>query len=291
MTVVNFSRYRPQAIRLSLKACKSLSAHVAVANLGRCPPFYASFHTTIHPALHKLKTMPDPESSFTSILKKLTAHPAPLLPPPNALYTSMTASIASLQLHPTLEALLHLYNHDLPSAHFLVRHMQAAPAYEGMYIHGLLHRIEGDYSNCLAWYADVASSEVFQSFYGRSEDETTHSPAEEHLSFLPSSERQSLSSPAKVEDEKLPPQSAARIFIRAIKALHSAPNKNDDYKSREASLEKVSAAEMQALTKWCVDRFGTEKLEDASGAWAVSDEHTREIGQKMVSGGEGYRKF
>ncbi|EMC96267.1 hypothetical protein BAUCODRAFT_33617 [Baudoinia panamericana UAMH 10762] len=40
--------------------------------------------------------------------------------------------------------------------------MQNKPAYEGMYIHGLLHRIEGDYRNTEAWYGDVAESEVFE---------------------------------------------------------------------------------------------------------------------------------
>ena len=40
--------------------------------------------------------------------------------------------------------------------------MQAAPAYEGMYLHGILHRIEGDYDNARAWYRNVSSSDVFK---------------------------------------------------------------------------------------------------------------------------------
>ena len=39
--------------------------------------------------------------------------------------------------------------------------MQAAPAFEGMYLHGILHRIEGDYDNARAWYGNVASTDVF----------------------------------------------------------------------------------------------------------------------------------
>ena len=39
--------------------------------------------------------------------------------------------------------------------------MQAPPAYEGMFLHGILHRIEGDYDNARAWYGNVAESEVF----------------------------------------------------------------------------------------------------------------------------------
>lgn len=40
--------------------------------------------------------------------------------------------------------------------------MQAPPAYEGMFLHGILHRIEGDYDNARAWYTNVAESEVFK---------------------------------------------------------------------------------------------------------------------------------
>ncbi|KAI9870540.1 MAG: hypothetical protein M1830_004118 [Pleopsidium flavum] len=48
--------------------------------------------------------------------------------------------------------------------------MQAAPAYEGMYLHGILHRIEGDYDNARAWYGDVAGSEVFGKVWGSKEE-------------------------------------------------------------------------------------------------------------------------
>ena len=40
--------------------------------------------------------------------------------------------------------------------------MQAPPAYEGMFLHGILHRVEGDYDNVRAWYGDVAKSDVFK---------------------------------------------------------------------------------------------------------------------------------
>nr|POE66171.1 hypothetical protein CFP56_54433 [Quercus suber] len=83
---------------------------------------------------------------------------------------SLSHAISSLALHPTLEALLHILNNDLPSAHFLCRHMQNAPAWEGMYIHGLLHRVEGDYRNTEAWYGNVAESRMFQRVWPRGLD-------------------------------------------------------------------------------------------------------------------------
>ena len=39
--------------------------------------------------------------------------------------------------------------------------MQAPPAYEGVLLYAILHRIEGDYDNARAWYKNVADSEVF----------------------------------------------------------------------------------------------------------------------------------
>jgi hypothetical protein len=88
----------------------------------------------------------------------------PVLPSPSPYPHDKTLShkISDLSLHPTLEALLHILNADLSSAHFLCRHMQNKPAWEGMYIHGLLHRVEGDYRNAEAWYGDVAESDGFR---------------------------------------------------------------------------------------------------------------------------------
>lgn len=92
-----------------------------------------------------------PSPSFPSLLSTLLSSPAPVLPPPKVLAPSLSGQIAALQLHPTLETALHILNGDLPSAHFLVRHMQAPPAFEGMFLHGILHRVEGDYDNARAW--------------------------------------------------------------------------------------------------------------------------------------------
>ena len=49
--------------------------------------------------------------------------------------------------------------------------MQAPPAYEGMFLHGILHRIEGDFDNARAWYKNVAESEVFKEVWEGGEEE------------------------------------------------------------------------------------------------------------------------
>ncbi|KAL6715283.1 hypothetical protein ACLMJK_007548 [Lecanora helva] len=105
--------------------------------------------------------VPSPSTTFSALYDHILTLPPPLLPPPKPTLAPLTATISSLFLHPTLEAALHILNNDLPSAHFLVRHMQAAPAYEGMFLHGILHRIEGDYDNARAWYGNVKDSEAF----------------------------------------------------------------------------------------------------------------------------------
>lgn len=46
-----------------------------------------------------------------------------------------------------------------------------APKWESMYVHGMLHRIEGDITNTRAWYGNVAGSEVFKSVWADGQDE------------------------------------------------------------------------------------------------------------------------
>lgn len=40
--------------------------------------------------------------------------------------------------------------------------MQAAPAFEAMYLHGILNWIEGNIDNARAWYRDVKETDVFE---------------------------------------------------------------------------------------------------------------------------------
>ncbi|CZT21954.1 uncharacterized protein RCC_07822 [Ramularia collo-cygni] len=107
-------------------------------------------------------------ADFAAIEHRLTstyAYPFTLPPKQSPHDRSLSNAIASLHVHPTLEAILHMLNNDLTSAHFLCRHMQSPPAFESMLIHGVLHRIEGDYDNASAWYGNVEDSDVFRSVW------------------------------------------------------------------------------------------------------------------------------
>jgi len=125
--------------------------------------------------------------------------------------------------------------------------MQSPPAYEGMYLHGILHRIEGDYDNARAWYGDVKDSDMFKAAWGSEDD--------------------------------------ALKFIGQIEKLR---------KQREGSLkelEKESQREFDCVADFCEKKFGTEKVEDASEVWVQPEGKHKEMGQGMVTGGEGWRKF
>ena len=184
--------------------------------------------------------------SFESCYARLLDFKPPLLPPTRPTDVSLTDAISSLYVHPALEAALHILNNDLPSAHFLVRHMEASPALEAMYLHGILHRIEGDYNNARAWYNDVKSSEVFQSNW-------------------------------KDDNEAL-------RFIEKIERLAK------EGQGSQAELEACSIKEIKGVIDFCTQKFGTDKYKDARKFWAKPGDKQK-LGQEMVSGGGGYRKF
>ncbi|KAI9778413.1 MAG: hypothetical protein M1835_004926 [Candelina submexicana] len=191
--------------------------------------------------------------TFNTIYAHLLTLPPPLLPPGKSHTPFLTPQIAALSLHPTLEAALHIFNHDLPSAHFLARHMQSAPAYEGMYLHGILHRIEGDYDNARAWYADVAQSDVYRKAWGAEKGE--HKGIE---------------------------------FIGKIERLKK------EGKGDQGALEEESLREIKAVVEWCIEKFGTGTVVDATsapGAWVRPSEKIKKMGEDQVSGDAGARDF
>jgi hypothetical protein len=204
-------------------------------------------------------------SSLEDIHAQLLTYPPPLLPPVKALVPSLTAKIASLALHPTLEAALHILNQDLPSAHFLVRHMQSPPAFEGMFLHGILHRTEGDYDNARAWYSDVRDTELYGKVWNTRG--IGWKQWKEH-----GKQREELDDGQK--------------FLDAVQQCKESAGK-----CRRGELESESEREIEAVFKWCAEKFGTEKIVDASKAWVKPSDDIKQIGEDQVSGNTGRRKF
>jgi len=200
--------------------------------------------------------MSDLESpaSYETLKRQLLSGPGPLLPPaPSSPSKTVSRAISALLLHPSLEAALHILNNDLPSAHFLVRKMQAKPRYESMMLHGILHRIEGDYDNARAWYRDVQDSEVFRLAWGKGGLDQ------------------------------------ALDFVRRIEILKKSKSADSDGTEKKI-LEEESKREIIAVMQFCETSFGTEKVENASDIW-VQDEKSSAQGNDMVVGGEGWRQF
>ncbi|ATZ51968.1 hypothetical protein BCIN_07g05080 [Botrytis cinerea B05.10] len=210
-------------------------------------------------------------ATFKSIHNCLLKIPAPLLPPASPHDPTLTSKIASLQLHPTLETALHLLNLDLPSAHFLARHMQSAPAFEGMYLHGILHRIEGDYDNSRAWYSDVKESEIYSNLWGQG-GQTWKAWKEEHGN---DGNRESLDNGQK--------------FLDAVQKFKEMNGKGSE--KEKASLERQSKEEIDGVIEWCVNKFGTSRMIDASSAWVKPSDEIKKMGEDQVSGDSGKRKF
>lgn len=194
------------------------------------------------------------EETYNRLKSHLLSQPAKILPPPPSTISKTDAhAISSLLMHPSLEAAFHLLNNDLPSAHFLVRHMQAAPQFESMFLHGILHRIEGDYDNTRAWYRDVAKSDVFRLAWG-----------EDGL-------RKSMD------------------FVRAVEVLGKESKGKGDASELEM-LQQECKREIVSVIEFCEQKYGIEKLDDASSVW-VQDENSSVKGSDMVIGGEGWRQF
>lgn len=162
--------------------------------------------------------------------------------------------ISSLQLHPLLESALHILNLDLPAAHFLLRHMQAEPAFEAMYLHGILHRIEGDIDNTRAWYSDIKDQDAFKAAWAG---------------------EQGLDNAMK--------------FLERVEQRKVQRGKKDDEEYEE--LRGESLREMKDVIEFCEKKFGTARMEEASGVWVSMSEKNRDIAEKMITGGEGWRKF
>lgn len=133
--------------------------------------------------------------------------------------------------------------------------MQAAPKYEGMYLHGILHRVEGDYDNARAWYSDVAESDVFASVWG--------TPAE--------------GGPNRAQD-----------FIKRIQDVRAG--QGDEAIRRD--LENESIREIEKVVEFCRQNFGTARWDDVSDEWEQPTEgKVKEMSQDMVTGDKGFRKF
>ncbi|KAL6705363.1 hypothetical protein ACN47E_007012 [Coniothyrium glycines] len=227
---------------------------------------------------------PTLHSLFTHLLPTTSLASPPLKPH----HPSLTPQIAALHLHPTLEALLHILNHDLPSAHFLVRHMQAAPAVEGMLLHGVLHRAEGDFDNARAWVRDVA--DACEGFVPkrRAEGERLAGDVFERVQGRDGGDLVAFVYGGNGGGGGLGEEVGALIDdVEVWRGKKAGGEKEEEGKRIEARIRR----EAERVREWCEAKFGGGEFRDATKAWVKNSEEINKISGDMVSGGKGHREF
>lgn len=184
--------------------------------------------------------------TYHALLSHLTPPSLPHNPislptsPPKPHVSSST--ISALQLHPVTESALHILNHDLSSAHFLLRHMQGPPAWEAMYAHGILHRVEGDVDNARAWYSEVKDSDCFEVVWAEEQQQRQ----QQQLQLQPRQQQQQSQPQQQQHDQDQQegqPQdqsSASSSSCPSNTAFSSAMSFLDQVESYKTSLKKKS---------------------------------------------------
>jgi hypothetical protein len=173
-----------------------------------------------------------------------------------------------------------MLNSDLPSAHFLVRHMQAPPAVEGMLLHGILHRAEGDFDNARAWISDV--KDACEGYQPKKKSEGQKLDTDVFSEIQGSNDRSLV--------EFVYGTSEPSRLIDDVEALRNKkPSQRGD--GEEEELEKRTRRELELVLEWCKGKFGDSEWRDASEAWVKNSKEISEMSGDMVSGGKGFREF
>lgn len=241
----------------------------------------ASTNQSFYRRIADTTTMSTPET-LSALSKNLMPTTRLASPPHHSTFPELTATISDLRVHPTIEAALHLVNSDLPSAHFLVRHMQAAPAVEGMLLHGILHRAEGDFNNARAWVGDVR--DACEGYQPKKKDEDLKLDSEvfEKTRGGKGIEKSLVeyvygsTEPAELIDD-----------VEAFRKKKMGQRGNKDEEEIEVRIRR----ELEMVLEWCKRKFGEGEWKDASSAWVKNSEEISKMSNDMTSGDKGHRKF
>jgi hypothetical protein len=104
--------------------------------------------------------MTDPRELVRQISAELRArHPLPPLCPAAPWKRELSRRIAAADLPPALASALLLWNDDLDASHTL---SQGLPDRFGNWLHGAMHRREGDFSNSKYWFRKVGTLAGFR---------------------------------------------------------------------------------------------------------------------------------
>ena len=156
----------------------------------------------------------------------------------------------------------------------------------GMALHGLLHRLEGDFDNSRAWLGDVFDVAEGRLKGARLEVQTGEQ-RDEVVGFLLWVWGYSLWSRKNGEGECGLDDARKRALALTDEVEVLRRKKEGD----EDELRGKCKEELERVVEWCEGKFGTGRVVDATSAWVKPMEHVKEIGEEQVSGGKGWREF
>ena len=170
--------------------------------------------------------------------------------------------------------------------------LDKAPKVEGMHIHAILHRLEGDYNNALGWYRDLSSASSAALRVEGGESVFTYT-----FPTLPLDTAMNLVRDMRSLEMR---QCSQRRRVQLIKQLGMDTSRavikgwNFAYERDYERLRRESKAEISSVLDWCERRYGLDAWPDASGEFVrpseISPKHS-ELVKRQIMGGEGWRQF
>lgn len=157
--------------------------------------------------------------------------------------------------------------------------MQAPPAIEGMLLHSILHRCEGDLRNARLWASDVRDAN--DGWVPK------HKDAQRLDSdVVDSMEGKSTGGVRFVEFVYKDDRGEMERLIDDVEKF-----RENGRGGKDVELEDRIRVELERVLMWCKKKFGDGEYMDASAAWVRHSEEVRKKGQDMVSEGKGFREF
>jgi hypothetical protein len=164
-----------------------------------------------------------------------------------------------------------------------------------MWLHGILHRYEGDLTNAKAWYKGLDEERLIECpVYSTSSSPSSSDPAH-HEGFL-------LIDQVGIVGRGFGSTKLRQQYgDKAIGFPESAPSESqlEDEKKRLLGQDDKGKKEVDGKCweelVWLVDKlvemYGWDKNVEGTKGYTESTEQQKEISRKMVGGGEGIRKF
>jgi hypothetical protein len=104
------------------------------------------------------------DRELESLVSALTAREIPALTPAGVHDAALTSRIEALPAPPAVRAVLHLMNDDIDRAHVIAQSGEGDATLD--YIHAIVHRRGGDWSNSKYWFSRAGGQPVIRAVYG-----------------------------------------------------------------------------------------------------------------------------